>query len=186
MAEMNEQLIAEMVRQVLKGMAAQPLSQQAAAPSSSSAPAATTAAGGKVTAKDYPLGTNRPDLIRTPTGKTLDELTLDAVMNDTATFKDFTITPQALELQAQVAESAGRVQIGMNMRRAAELTRIPDERVLEMYNALRPHRSTYDELIAMADELQNKYQASACSAHVREAAGVYKRRKLLRGDRPES
>lgn len=182
MAEMNEQLIAEVVRQVLRGMAANPPSGSASAP----AGASSNAGQGRVTAKDYPLGHNRPDLIRTPTGKTLDDLTLDAVMKDAATFKDFTITPQALELQAQVAESAGRRQIGMNMRRAAELTRIPDERVLEMYNALRPHRSTYDELIAIADELRDKYQAAACSAHVREAADVYKRRKLLRGDRPES
>ena len=173
MAELNEQLIAEMVRQVLKGMASAP---------AASAPAT----GGKVTAKDYPLGTNRKDMIKTPTGKTLDDLTLDAVMSDKATFKDFSITPQALELQAQVAESAGRRQIAMNMRRAAELTAIPDERVLEMYNALRPHRSTFHELIAIADELQNKYNAKTCAAHVREAADVYKRRKLLRGDRPES
>lgn len=175
MAELNEQLIAEMVRQVLKGMASAPAASGASASS-----------GGKVTAKDYPLGTNRKDMIKTPTGKTLDDLTLDAVLKDSATFKDFSITPQALELQAQVAESAGRRQIAMNMRRAAELTAIPDERVLEMYNALRPHRSTFDELIAIADELQNKYNAKSCAAHVREAADVYKRRKLLRGDRPES
>ncbi len=176
MAELNEQLIAEMVRQVLKGMASAPAASGASAPAS----------GSKVSAKDYPLGANRKDLIKTPTGKTLDDLTLDAVMKDIATFKDFSITPQALELQAQVAESAGRRQIAMNMRRAAELTAIPDERVLEMYNALRPHRSTFDELIAIADELQNKYNAKTCAAHVREAADVYKRRKLLRGDRPES
>ena len=87
---------------------------------------------------------------------------------------------------SQVAESAGRPQIGRNMRRAAELTRIADERVLEIYNALRPHRSTFDELIAIADELDNKYQAHTCAAHVREAADMYRRRKLLRGDRPES
>lgn len=175
MAELNEQLIAEMVRQVLKGMASAPAASGASAPK-----------GSKVTAKDYPLGANRKDLIKTPTGKSLDDLTLDAVITDKATFKDFSITPQALELQAQVAESAGRRQIGMNMRRAAELTAIPDERLLEMYNALRPHRSTFDELIAIADELQNKFNAKTCAAHVREAADVYKRRKLLRGDRPES
>lgn len=181
MAEINEQVIAEMVRQVLKGMAAP-------SPSSASGPSVPAPSGGqgRVTAEDYPLGSKRPDLVRTPTGKKLEELTLDAVAKGTVTFKDFSITPQALELQAQVAESAGRRQIGMNMRRAAELTNIPDERILEMYNALRPHRSTYDELLAIADELKDKYQASACSAHVREAADVYRRRKLLRGDRPES
>lgn len=181
MAEFNEQLIADMVRQVLKGMAQE--GQTSAAP----APAA-PAPGGvrKVSAKEYPLGVKCPDLVKSPTGKRLDELTLDAVMKGTATFKDFSITPQALELQAQVAESAGRRQIGMNLRRAAELTRIPDERILEMYNALRPHRSTYEELLSIAEELQGQYQATACANHVREAADVYRRRKLLRGDVPEA
>lgn len=185
MAEINEQLIADMVRQVLKGMSQE--GKPSAAPASGAPASGAASFGGKkVSAADYPLGVKCPNLVKSPTGKSLDELTLDSVMKGTATFKDFSITPQALELQAQVAESAGRRQIGMNMRRAAELTQIPDERILEMYNSLRPHRSTYEELIAIAEELQGKYQATACANHVREAADVYKRRKLLRGDVPES
>ncbi len=30
----------------------------------------------------------------------------------------------------------------MNFERAAELTAVPDDRILEIYNALRPYRST--------------------------------------------
>ena len=176
MAEFNEQLIADMVRQVMKDMAKGSDTGAAPAPS----------AGGRVSAADYPIGVKRPELVKTPTGKRIEELTLDAVMKGNVSFKDFSITAEALELQAQVAESAGRSQIALNMRRAAELTKIPDERVLEMYNSLRPHRSTYEELMGIADELENSYQAKTCANHFREAADVYKRRKLLKGDLPES
>ena len=47
------------------------------------------------------------------------------------------------------------------MRRAAELIAVPDTRVLEIYNALRPYRSTKVELLAIADELEDKYNAKS-------------------------
>ncbi len=106
--------------------------------------------------------------------------------NGKATFEDFRITPEALEMQAQIAESAGRRQIAQNLRRAAELTKVPDERILEIYNLLRPHRSTKEELEGIAEELETKYGAKVCAAFVRESAEVYARRKLLRGDLPSS
>lgn len=49
----------------------------------------------------------------------------------------------------------------MNFERAAELTAVPDDRILEIYNALRPYRSTKDELMAIADDLENRYQAKS-------------------------
>ena len=108
-----------------------------------------------VSAKDYPLGYNRKDLIKTSTGKSLDDITLEAVMNDRVGPNDVRITAETLEYQAQIAESVGRKIFAMNLRRAAELTRISDDRILEIYNALRPFRSTKAELIAIADELEN-------------------------------
>ena len=68
------------------------------------------------------------------------------------------------------------------IERAAELTAVPDERVLEIYNALRPYRSSKEELTAIADELEQKYQAKICAAFVRQAAGLYQTRKKLKGD----
>lgn len=65
---------------------------------------------------------------------------------------------------------------------AAELTAVPDDRVLEIYNALRPYRSTKEELIAISDELKSKYHATICSQYVREAADLYVERKKLKGD----
>ena len=43
--------------------------------------------------------------------------------------------------------SDGREAFAGNLRRAAELISVPDERILEIYNALRPYRSTKEELL---------------------------------------
>ncbi len=135
-----------------------------------------------LTVNDYPLAAKRPDLVKTPTNKTLNDLTLDGVMNGEVTAKDVRITKETLELQAQIAESAGRKAFATNLRRAAELTVIPDERVLQIYNALRPYKSTKQELLDIADELLNKYNAKINSNFVKEAAEVYEQRKRLKGD----
>ncbi len=172
--ELNEEMVAELVRQVIKSGMASGI-KPAAEPGKTS---------GKVNAKDYPLAAKRPDLLVGPRGKSFDELNLANIVNGKVGFEDFKITPQALEYQAQVAESTGRPQITRNLRRAAELTGVADERVLEIYNALRPHRSTKEELLAIAEELETKYGATVCGGFIREAAEVYQRRKLLRGDIP--
>jgi len=137
--------------------------------------------GGKLTVADYPLAEKRPELIRTATGKRLEDLTLEAVLKGEVTPEDLRITAETLEKQAEVAEAAGRRQLAQNLRRAAELTRVPDERILEIYTALRPYRSTKEELLEIAAELEQKYQAPLCAALVREAAEVYERRKRLKG-----
>ena len=130
---------------------------------------------------DYPLGSNRPDLLRTPTGKGLDEITMDSVLAGQVEATDLRIAPETLQLQARIAEGAGRRQLGENFRRAAEMTALPDDRVLTMYNALRPHASTKPQLLAIAAELEDEYGAEMCGALVREAADVYERRGILAG-----
>ena len=77
---------------------------------------------------------------------------------------------------------AGRDRLAMNFERAAELTAVPDDRILEIYNALRPYRSTKEELLTIADDLESRYQAKICAAFVREAATLYVERKKLKGD----
>jgi propanediol dehydratase small subunit len=131
---------------------------------------------------DYPLSKKRPDLVKTASGKTLDDITLDAVVSGAIKADEIRITPQTLEYQAQIAESIHRPQLARNMRRAGELTQVPDARVLEIYNALRPNRSTKAQLLAIADELENQYNAKVCANHVREAAGVYEARGVLKKD----
>jgi len=133
---------------------------------------------------DYPIGTERPDLVRTPGGLALDELTLDALRSGRLDASEMRATAQTLALQAQVALAAGRSQLAANLERAAELTGVPDEVVLEVYTALRPHRSTAEELESWAERLESDFGAAKTATFVREAGAVYAKRNLLRADDP--
>lgn len=173
---MNQQLIEQIVKEVISSMG----KGEAGSPA---APCKTNPNGVKIDPKkDYPLGKNRPDLIRTPTNKTLDDITLEGVMDGSVTPQDIRIAPETLELQAQVAEAMGRKPLAQNFRRAAELIPIPDDRILEIYNALRPNRSTKEELLAIAEELETKYNAVLNGKLIRTAADVYEKRGILRED----
>jgi propanediol dehydratase small subunit len=132
--------------------------------------------------RDYPMAEKRPELVKTATGKSLADITLDAVVSGAVKAEEIRITPQTLEYQAQIGDSIGRPQFARNLRRAAEMTAVPDARILQMYNALRPNRSTKAELLAIADELENTYSARICAGFVREAADVYERRGVLKKD----
>jgi propanediol dehydratase small subunit len=124
---------------------------------------------------DYPLGTHRPDLVRTPGGIALDDLALHGKGVET---DELRATPDTLRLQADVAREAGRSQLADNLLRAAELAPLPDETILEIYTALRPRRSSAAELEAWADRLDG-WGAPLTAAFVREAAQVYAKRGLL-------
>jgi propanediol dehydratase small subunit len=124
---------------------------------------------------DYPLGANRPDLVRTPSGIALDELELHGEGVETAELR---ATPETLRLQADVARAGGRVQLANNLVRAAELAPLPDETILEIYAALRPRRSSAAELATWAERL-DEWGAPVTAAFVREAAQVYVERGLL-------
>jgi propanediol dehydratase small subunit len=131
-------------------------------------------------AADYPLGQKRPDLVRTPSGLALDDVTLDAMREDRLAWEDLRATPDTLRAQARVAEAAGRRPLAANLERAAELATISATEILEIYTALRPHRSTHDALEAWASRLDDA-GAPASAAFVREAADVYAKRGLLAG-----
>jgi propanediol dehydratase small subunit len=120
------------------------------------------------------------DTVRTANGRTLDELNIEAICAGELTAEDFHISAETLHRQADAAEAAGYRQLAENLRRAAELTGIPNQKVFDIYNALRPNRSTYDELITLADRLENDLDASLTAAFVREAAQVYQARGILR------
>ena len=111
-------------------------------------------------------------------GRSLDELLLPAVLNDELTGDDARIHPDALRRQAEVAESHGNPRLGENLRRAAELTALSDAELLDVYEALRPRRSTRPRLEAIASRLESA-GAVLCAALVREAAEVYDRRGIL-------
>lgn len=133
-----------------------------------------------LTDADYPLAKKRSDLIKTRSGKSFDDINMKNVLNGSVTLDDIKITPEVLIYQAEIAESIGRNQFAENLRRAAELTFVPDDRVLEIYNAMRPYRSTKQELLDIASELENKYNAKLNAQLVREAAEVYEKRNRLK------
>ena len=110
-------------------------------------------------------------------GRSVDELTLEAVRRGEVTLADLRIHPDTLERQAEVAAAHANPQLAENLRRAAELTRLPDDEVLAIYEALRPGRSTPGQLTGMADSLASRGMPR-CAALLAEAAEVYARRGL--------
>lgn len=120
---------------------------------------------------DYPLAEKHPGRLRTPTGRPFAEITLEAAVSGDLMPEDLRVTAEALEWQARIADSEGRPQLAENLRRAAELTRVPDERILEIYEALRPGRSDRAALERLAAELERDYGAFRCARLLREAAG---------------
>ncbi len=133
-----------------------------------------------MTAANYPLAEKEADKIKTPTGKPFSSLSYEKVLSGELTADDMRISPETLEYQAQVAESVNREAFAGNLRRAAELIPVPDDRLLEIYNALRPYRSTKQELLDIANELDQKYGAKTAAGLVREAAEVYEKRDRLK------
>lgn len=129
---------------------------------------------------DYPLYEKRPELIKTQTGKHVDEINIDNILSGAVNPADCRISAETLEYQAQIEDSVGNPQVAANFRRAAEMTRIPDERIIKIYNCMRPHVSTKQELLDIADELEKEYDATINAALLREAAEVYEDRKMLR------
>ncbi len=171
---MNEQVLEQVIKEVLKNIST---------PSNGGSNSSTSTSfykGSDLTSKDYPIGEKRPELIKTPSGKQLNTIVLDDLLKGNVKSDDFRITAETLEMQASVADSVGRTPFAHNLRRAGELTRVPDEKILEMYNALRPGRSTKQELLTIGDELDRQYSAPITATFVREAADVYEKRNYLK------
>jgi propanediol dehydratase small subunit len=114
--------------------------------------------------------------VRALSGKPVEGLTVDAIRAGEVGLEDLRIHPETLERQALVAQEHGNPQLAENLRRAAELTQLPDDEVLAIYEALRPGRSTAAQLTALAGSLADR--VPRCAALVAEAADVYARRGL--------
>jgi propanediol dehydratase small subunit len=128
---------------------------------------------------DYPLGERRPELVTTPAGTPLADVTLEGLRAGRVSPDDLRATPQTLLRQAAVARAAGREQLAENLERSAELASLPEDEVLAVYTALRPRRATAAELEVVAQHLAD-VAAPRCAAFVREAAIAMAERGLLR------
>ena len=126
---------------------------------------------------NYPL-IDQADDLRAVSGRPLSEVTLEAL--EELSIADVQISPATLRAQAEIAHQAGFRQLATNLARAAELTAVPNAELLRMYEMLRPQRTTYAELLALADELERGYEAVENARMVREAAEVYRARGLLK------
>lgn len=133
--------------------------------------------------RTYPLMDHAADSLQAASGRALADITLDAAEAGELSAADLRIKPETLQTQAEIAAGAGFPQLATNLSRAAELTAVPNEELLQMYEKLRPNRCTYEELTALADTLENNYNALENARLVREAAAAYQARGLLRKDR---
>lgn len=126
----------------------------------------------------YPLMDHEPDSLQAASGRPVRDITLDTT--DDLSETDFQISPETLRKQAQIARANGYPQLAANLTRAAELTAVPNHELLQMYELLRPGRASYERLIALAETLEQHYNAPETGRFVREAAAVYRNRGLLR------
>lgn len=128
----------------------------------------------------YPLMENGADRLQAFSGRPLSEITLDEAAHGDLTSNDLRIRAETLRLQADIARQAGYDQLAANFMRAAELTAAPNEEVLQIYDLLRPRRATYEQLLQLALHLEQTYDAAENARFIREAAEVYRERRLLR------
>ena len=129
---------------------------------------------------DYPLSEKRPELIQSRTGKPLDALTVEALKSGAVNIDDLRITKDALLMQAEIADSAGRPRLGANFERASEMVGVPQDVLLRAYELLRPGRAKAKaELLDAAKTFRTLYKAERVAAFLEEAAEVYERRGLF-------
>ncbi len=137
---------------------------------------------GSAPSMKYPLGTNHRDEISTQSGRPLTDLSLEQVQRGDVSPEDVSIRFETLEQQARFAREAGYRQVADNLLRAAEMTRIPNDELLGIYEALRPGRSSYYQLLSMSQRVASMFGAELTSAYIREAADVYRDTGLLKMD----
>lgn len=127
----------------------------------------------------YPLGEYERDTICSKTGKKLSQITLDEVKRGNVTANDIKISKETLFKQGKIAKKSDNPELAENFERASELVDVPDEVILNMYNKLRPNRSTKIELLELAKDLIDNYKAVKCARLVLEATEIYEKRGIL-------
>lgn len=130
---------------------------------------------------DYPLAERHREGVRGPRGRALDAVTLESLVAGETGIEDLRITPEALLAQASIARDAGRARLADNFTRAAEMARIPQAVIMEIYELLRPGRAADAQpLLDWAERLRAEHEAPAMAAFLEEAAEVYARRGLFK------
>jgi propanediol dehydratase small subunit len=128
----------------------------------------------------YPLIEHSAETLRAASGRALDDITPEALAAGELTADDLRIRAETLRAQAEIAAGAGYPQLAANLRRAAELTVLPNDELLRAYEMMKPGRATVDEMLALAGRLEAEYGAVVTAAFVREAAEAYRDRGLAK------
>jgi propanediol dehydratase small subunit len=114
----------------------------------------------------------------------LSDLTLENMRAGKVEASDLTIRRETLLEQAALAERQGYPELARNFRRAAELTAVPNDVLLETYEMLRPYRSSYYQLLSISQEIAARYDAPETGEYIRHAAEAYRAKGLLKPDDP--
>ena len=131
---------------------------------------------------EYPLMERSGEILCAASGRVLNDITPNALAAGELNADDLCIRAETLRAQAEIAAEAGYPQLAANLRRAAELTALPNDELLRAYEMMRPGRSTVGELRALAERLEQEYGARETAAFIREAAEVYATRALATPD----
>lgn len=132
------------------------------------------------TKNGYPLRESASASLLTHSGRSLSDITAESIAAGALTGDDLRTHADTLRQQAAIARAGGYPQLAANLLRAAELTDVPNEELLKIYELLRPERASYDELARLADYLEETYGARENAAFIRDAATIYRERSLLR------
>ena len=132
------------------------------------------------TESGYPLRDNGSDALLTHSGRPFRDITAEAIAAGELAGDDLRTHADTLRQQAAIARDGGYPQLAGNLLRAAELTDVPNEELLKIYELLRPERASYDELARLADYLEETYGALENANFIRDAAATYRERNLLR------
>ena len=132
-----------------------------------------------LTLADYPLAETRSADVKGQRGKSLDEISLDSVINGETTMEDLRITPKALADQAEISRAANRPTLALNFERAAELVNVPQDFIMSSYELLRPGRAiSKQQILDVAQIFRSRHNAPTIANFFEEAAEIYERRGL--------
>ncbi len=112
-------------------------------------------------------------------GARVDDISVEAIRLGDITLDDVRIHPDTLEHQARIAEQNGNPQLANNFLRAAELTHLSDQEIMDLYESLRPQRSTVQQLRSIAEDLISRGAHRNAELFI-QAADVYERRDLAK------
>ena len=124
---------------------------------------------------EYPLMENAGESLRAASGRKVEEITPEALAAGELTADDLRIRAETLRAQAGIAAASGYPQLAANLRRAAELTALPNDELLRAYEMLRPGRAT-----SGGATRAGRSAGTGCTRRRRRPGSCARRRRFMR------